>query len=69
MDAPCEIQGSIHVFRLVNNMCPGKWVHITRAASFAYIFSKGESETVFTTCIYNNIEYGHKMPHSIDTNS
>ena len=31
MDAPCEIQGSIHVFRLVNNMCPGKWVHITGA--------------------------------------
>ncbi len=30
MDAPCEIQGSIHVFRLVNNMCPGKWVHIIR---------------------------------------
>ena len=29
MDAPCKIQGSIHVFRLVNNMCPGKWVHIT----------------------------------------
>ena len=28
MDAPCEIQGSIHVFSLVNNMCPGKWVHI-----------------------------------------
>ena len=29
MDAPCKIQRSIHVFRLVNNMCPGKWVHIT----------------------------------------
>ena len=28
-----------------------------------------ESETVFTTCIYNNIGYGHKMPHSIDTDS
>ena len=28
-----------------------------------------ESETVFTTCIYNNIWHGHKMPHSIDTNS
>ena len=28
MDAPRKIQGSIHVFRLVNNMCPGKWVHI-----------------------------------------
>ena len=32
MDAPCKIQGSIHVFRLVNNMCPGKWVHIIRSA-------------------------------------
>ena len=29
----------------------------------------GESETVFTTCIYNNIGYGHKMPHGIDINS
>ena len=29
MYAPCKIQGSIHVFRLVNNMCPGKWVHIS----------------------------------------
>ena len=34
MDAPCEIQGSIHVFRLVNNMCPGKWVHITSSPFF-----------------------------------
>ena len=34
MDAPCEIQGSIHVFRLVNNMCPGKWVHIIGCAFF-----------------------------------
>ena len=34
MDAPCEIQGSIHVFRLVNNMCPGKWVHINVATFF-----------------------------------
>ena len=32
MDASCKIQGSIHVFRLVNNMCPGKWVHIMRGA-------------------------------------
>ena len=32
MDAPCKIQGSIHVFRLVNNMCPGKWVHIIDVA-------------------------------------
>ena len=35
MDAPCKIQGSIHVFRLVNNMCPGKWVHIN-AKGFYY---------------------------------
>ena len=34
MDAPCEIQGSIHVFRLVNNMCPGKWVHISTSSFF-----------------------------------
>ena len=34
MDAPCEIQGSIHVFRLVNNMCPGKWVHIRLTTLF-----------------------------------
>lgn len=37
MDAPCEIQGSIHVFRLVNNMCPGKWVHI-RAYAFLFTY-------------------------------
>ena len=36
MDAPCEIQGSIHVFRLINNMCPGKWVHIKRGAFFVH---------------------------------
>ena len=38
MDAPCEIQGSIHVFRLVNNMCPGKWVHII-VTTFYYLIS------------------------------
>ena len=44
MDAPCEIQGSIHVFRLVNNMCPGKWVHIIddlgRPFSFDYMLER-----------------------------
>ena len=34
MDASCKIQGSIHVFRLVNNMCPGKWVHIIMRGAF-----------------------------------
>ena len=34
MDAPCKIQGSIHVFRLVyKSMCPGFWVHITFGAA------------------------------------
>lgn len=28
MDASCKIQGSIHSFRLVHNMCPEFWVHI-----------------------------------------
>ena len=37
MDAPCKIQGSIHVFRLVNNMCPGKWVHIILSGVFPYM--------------------------------
>ena len=36
MDAPCKIQGSIHVFRLVNNMCPGKWVHIIKVGLFLF---------------------------------
>ena len=46
MDAPCKIQGSIHVFRLVNNMCPGKWVHISFVwyndigVKMKYLFSK-----------------------------
>ena len=39
MDAPCKIQGSIHVFRLVNNMCPGKWVHIISVSAFLFISS------------------------------
>ena len=37
MDVPCKIQGSIHVFRLVNNMCPGKWVHINYREAFRSI--------------------------------
>ena len=37
MDAPCKIQGSIHVFRLVNIMCPGKWVHISMGAFLRFI--------------------------------
>ena len=37
MDAPCEIQGSIHVFRLVNNMCPGKWVHISSKSLLPFL--------------------------------
>ena len=39
MDASCKIQGSIHVFRLVNNMCPGKWVHIN-VLLMAYLLPK-----------------------------
>ena len=39
MDAPCKIQGSIHVFRLVNNMCPGKWVHIILAVILFFVSS------------------------------
>ncbi len=37
MDASCKIQGSIHSFRLVYNMCPELWVHIkSRGFLFTY---------------------------------
>ena len=34
MDATCKVQDNIHVFRLVHNMCPGFWVHITYVLGF-----------------------------------
>lgn len=54
MDAPCKIQGGIHVCRLVNNMCPGKWVHI--------IYPKGDIVLIFLyfakiQLIINNITH------------
>ena len=52
MDAPCKIQGSIHVFRLVNNMCPGKWVHIIVSALYSLVgalLNKVATE-IFLTC-------------------
>ena len=30
--------------------------------AFFAVFN-GESETVFTTCIYNSMMHGHKIPH------
>ena len=51
MDAPCKIQGSIHVFRLVNNMCPGKWVHIIGTAVVAYTKALRLRPKGFTVCI------------------
>ena len=32
MDATCKVQDNIHVFRLVHNMCPGFWVHISEGS-------------------------------------
>lgn len=34
MDASCKIQGSIHSFLLVHNMCPGLWVYIILGGAF-----------------------------------
>ena len=34
MDATCKVQNNIHVFRLIHNMCPGFWVHITKCTAF-----------------------------------
>ena len=33
MDASCKIQGSIHSFFLVHNMCPELWVHIKKESA------------------------------------
>ncbi len=61
MDASCKIQGSIHVFRLVNNMCPGKWVHIILSwclLAFVYaivVFIKFVPNlSIFVPLFYNN---------------
>ena len=44
MDASCKIQGSIHFFFLVHNMCPELWVHIFCGLFFlAYWKNKGVS--------------------------
>ena len=34
MDATCKVQDNIHVFRLIHNMCPGFWVHISLTGAF-----------------------------------
>ena len=34
MDASCKIQGGIHFFFLVHNMCPELWVHIKIVSNF-----------------------------------
>ena len=39
MDATCKVQDNIHVFRLVHNMCPEFWVHITLLEGFYAIIS------------------------------
>lgn len=40
MDASCKIQGSIHSFLLVHNMCPGLWVYIILGGAFFYLPSQ-----------------------------
>ena len=45
MDASCKIQGSIHLFRLVHNMCPEFWVHIILPGLFFVIV--GLDPTIF----------------------
>ena len=56
MDAPCKIQGSIHVFRLVNNMCPGKWVHIKELFLLvcSYCVKERDSDTSVSHRVYGS---------------
>ena len=57
MDAPCKIQGSIHVFRLVNNMCPGKWVHIKSIYIVSGFFIEKELYIYSISVIEKNKKY------------
>ena len=48
MDATCNVQGSIHVFHLVHNMCPGFWVHIKKGhVNYSFIFLKNRRISSF----------------------
>ena len=60
MDAPCEIQGSIHVFRLVNNMCPGKWVHIRLTAFSNRVYVLNYFLFWFVNKVYNEFAVFYK---------
>ena len=67
MDASCKIQGSIHMFRLVNNMCPGKWVHITiQSSAFFFLF---KSHISSNTDILFDLSHKHKSIKSYEINS
>ena len=55
MDAPCKIQGSIHVFRLVNNMCPGKWVHISMGAFCVKSLQNNKTVSIATENYFQNV--------------
>ena len=52
MDATCKVQDNIHVFRLIHNMCPGFWVHITNgglSVYSAFVRSKANLKSVFAS--------------------
>ena len=49
MDASCKIQGSIHSFRLVHNMCPEFWVHIKIAGRYT---QTAKTETSLLTALW-----------------
>ena len=59
MDATCKVQNNIHVFRLIHNMCPGFWVHISHTEAL-HFYSKNlffrftepffKNLVIFTVC-------------------
>ena len=70
MDASCKIQGSIHVFRLVNNMCPGKWVHIKTRLHFfnpqdRYMIVLEKRKTYYLLITAYYIEYDNTLNKKI----
>lgn len=58
MDATCKVQNNIHVFRLIHNMCPGFWVHISLQASF--FLHKNDGCTLIIYDLYVQLTSGVK---------
>ena len=63
MDASCTIQGSIHSFFLVHNMCPELWVHINFGGVFDYYLPESGIMLHLASGSLKNSDFLQKNPH------